>query len=146
MASGNFEAACPKLVESGRLDPGVGTLLTLGECYDHLGKSASAWSTFREAAALAHTRGQKAREKVARSRASAIEPELSKLQIDVPPSSEVTGIAVLRDQEAVGKPIWGTQVPIDPGDHTIAVSAPSRKPWTQKVHIERAKALTTVSV
>jgi hypothetical protein len=146
MASGKFEDACPKLAESQRLDPGVGTLLTLGECYDQLGRRASAWTTFREAAALAKERKQLAREKTARTRVGQLEPRLSKLIIDVPASSEVPGLTVKRGDEAVGKPVWGTAVPVDTGAHTVSASAPGHKPWSLTVRVEKDGQLVTVSV
>jgi hypothetical protein len=146
MASGQFAAACPKLAESQRLDPGVGTLLTLGDCYDRVGRKASAWTTFREAAALAKTRGQAGREKLARSRAAALEPRLSKLVIDVPADSDVAGITIQRNDEPVGKALWGTPLPIDAGQHTVRATAPGRKPWTLTVRAERDGQLVTVSV
>jgi serine/threonine-protein kinase len=146
MASGDFEAACPKLAESQKIDPGVGTLLTLGECYDHTGRRASAWATFREAAALAATRGQGAREKIARKRVASLEPQLAKLIIVVPPAAQMKDLAVRRDEESIGKALWGTPLPLDTGEHTLAASAPGYKPWATKVRIATDGEVTTVSV
>lgn len=146
MASRKFEEACPKLAESQRLDPGVGTLLTLGECYDRTGRKASAWATFREAAALAKTRGQLGREKIARARAAAIEPKLSKLVIDVPADSRAADITIHRNDEPVGEPQWNTPLPIDAGEHTVRATAPGRKPWSVTVRAEKDGQLLTVSV
>src|SRR5688500_5523674 len=58
MKQNSFSEACPKLEESNRIDPAVGTLLYLGECYERVGKTASAWATFREAASLATNSSQ----------------------------------------------------------------------------------------
>ncbi|HEY0463370.1 MAG TPA: hypothetical protein VGC79_04135, partial [Polyangiaceae bacterium] len=38
MKSGHFSEACPKLEESERIDPAIGTLLYLGECYEKVGR------------------------------------------------------------------------------------------------------------
>src|SRR5690606_208393 len=81
--SGEYEAACPKFKESHQLDPGVGTLLTLGLCYEKLGKTTSAWSSYREAAALARKQGDEAREKFARSEVSRLDAQLVKVLIEV---------------------------------------------------------------
>ena len=40
-----------------RLDPGAGTLLNLGDCYEKSGRTASGWAAFREAVAVAHRTG-----------------------------------------------------------------------------------------
>src|SRR5688572_3120545 len=53
MGDGNYALAAQKLEESHRLEPAPGTLLNLAECYVKLGRTASAWSTYRTAAALA---------------------------------------------------------------------------------------------
>src|SRR5262245_66532784 len=50
MQEGDFAKACGLLERSQHIDPGVGTLLYLAECYEKSGKTASAWATFREAA------------------------------------------------------------------------------------------------
>src|SRR5689334_19506 len=63
---GDFAAACPKFEESQKVDPGMGTLYRLGDCYEHLGRTASAWAAFRDVASQAQTAGQAAREADAR--------------------------------------------------------------------------------
>src|SRR3954470_15040871 len=49
VAAGKFDDACPKFKESYQLDPGGGTLLNLADCYERQGKTALAWTTFKEA-------------------------------------------------------------------------------------------------
>src|SRR5688572_1623106 len=68
LLEGKVDQACPKLSESLRLDRGIGTMLFLAECWQRMGKTASAWAQFREAEIVA---GQEkdAREKVAHERA-----------------------------------------------------------------------------
>ena len=58
---GNLKAGCDKLEASEKLESSVGTLLTLGDCREKLGKPASAWAAFRkaEAARSQHTRIKK---------------------------------------------------------------------------------------
>src|SRR5215471_10148564 len=42
MQAGDYEHACPKLEASRRLEPALGTTLNLADCYDKLGRTASA--------------------------------------------------------------------------------------------------------
>lgn len=146
MAKGEFDRACRLLDASEKLDSGVGTLLTLGECYDKTGRSASAWTTFQEAAALAKNTNQAPREKLARRKAAAIEPNVSKLVINVPPSSVLEGLEVKRDDQVVDKAQWGAPVPMDPGEHTISSAAPGHIPWSSKVRVVPKGSSTIVEV
>src|SRR5260221_8939712 len=83
MTAGKFRQACPKFEASLKLDPGVGTMLNLGDCYEKNQQSASAWAQFREASAAARAAGSREREELARQRAAALEPKLSRLTIIV---------------------------------------------------------------
>ena len=87
---------------------------------------ARAWGEFKEAMNIA-TRNRDAREKVARERSNKLEPTLSKMTIVVGLSSQLPGMVVKRDNVEVGQTLWGEAVPVDPGSHTIAVSAPRKK-------------------
>jgi hypothetical protein len=126
-SEGKFAEACLKFADSNKLDPGVGTLLNLGQCYKSLGRSASAWSTFREAAALARASGQSDRETLARGEASALEPSLIRLSIEVPPELVTASLQIRRDGAAVPTSLWGLPTPIDPGGHVIEVSASGKR-------------------
>jgi serine/threonine-protein kinase len=127
MAKGNYDEACPKLEESQQLDPGSGTLLNLGDCYEHQGRFASAWSMFLEAAAAARTTGNVDRDRASRERASALDARLARLTIRV--AEKTAGLEVRRDGVVVRSAQWGTAIPADAGAHTITATAPGRQAW-----------------
>jgi hypothetical protein len=148
-AAGKWGDACPKLEESQRLDPTPVTEFYLADCYERAGRTASAWTTFLDLAAAEHKAGgAKAaeRERVARGRATALEPKLSQLIIDVPATTRVAGLVVKRDGEVVRDGQWGAQVAVDPGKHTIEASAPGKTTWTSSQDVEGAGTRTTVRV
>src|SRR5690348_1000013 len=58
MAEGKVAEACPKFADSEQLDASSSTLLNLASCYEKLGRTASAWATYREAASLANANGR----------------------------------------------------------------------------------------
>ncbi|XXY50648.1 hypothetical protein WME91_05840 [Sorangium sp. So ce269] len=145
MAQGKYADACPKLEESQRLDPGIGTQFNLAACYEQLGRTASAWSTFLDVAGAAKAAGQLEREKVARQRATALEPKLIRLTITAPADAPAD-LQVKRDGALVGRAQWGTPVPVDPGKHTIEASAAGRAPFARTVDLARAGATETVAI
>lgn len=139
---GKMAEACPKLAESQRLDPAVGTLLYLADCYESTGRLASAWATFREALALARSVGQPAREKIARDRAAALEAKVPKLTVALAPGADAPGLEVRLDDEPFAKAVLGEPTPLDPGEHTVAAKAPGKRPWTTKVKLTAGSAST----
>jgi serine/threonine-protein kinase len=145
-ATGRYELACPKFVESQRLDPTAGTLLNVGNCYERLGKLASAWGAFKEAEMMARNAGDTARGAEAVRRAEALAPRLPKLVIVVPPAARVPGFEVTRDGALVGEGQWGSALPVDAGEHAVEVSAPGRQRWTTKVQVPPSGASVTVNV
>jgi hypothetical protein len=136
MDAANYAAACPKLAESQRLDPGNGTLARLATCHEKQGRTATAWSEFTELVTSAQRAGQADRERFARQRIAALEPHLSRLTVIVPADIATTpGLVVQRDAIGVGAAAWGIGVPVDPGDHSIEVSAPGKQAWSTHVTI-----------
>lgn len=142
MADGKYAEACPKFEESQRLDPAPGTQFNLGDCYEHIGRTASAWALFLNVASAAKSAGLADREKVARDRAAALEPKLSKLTIVVP--SPAPGTEVKRDGVVVGPAQYGVSLAVDPGSHPITASGPKKQTWTSTVEVGAEGA--TVSV
>ncbi len=131
MSTGRYAEACPKLEESQRIDPGSGTLMNLADCYEHIGRTASAWGAFLDAEAGARLVGNTAREQAARERSRALEPRLPRIVYQV--GARVEGLEIRRDGVIVGYPQWGAPIPIDPGSHTISVTAPGYKPWSTQI-------------
>lgn len=133
MKDGKFEEACAKLAASNNLDPGAGTLLNLGDCYEKAGKTASAWAGFLEAARLAQKAADKDREAAARERATALEGKLVRLQIDVPAASRVPGLVIERDGAPIPEGTWGSATPVDPGKHRVSAKAPGYAAWSAEL-------------
>jgi serine/threonine-protein kinase len=126
-----FKEACEKLDASEKLDPAVGTLFSLGECYSGAGRTASAWFAYRTAIAVAAQRGD-ARREAAEARAAAIEPLLSSLVVRV---GLAAGVRVAIDGEPFADEVLRAPVVVDPGAHVIVASADGFLPWTSRVEV-----------
>jgi hypothetical protein len=147
MTAGKYQEACSLLEESQRLDAGMAAQFRLAECYEKVGRLASAWTTFVEVTHAAQAAGMSERERVARERAASLKPKLSYLIIQVPEGVAANPkVQITRDGMNIGRPQWGADVPVDPGVHTIEVITPGSKPWTAQVSVELGPATTTIKV
>ncbi len=141
-AAGNYAAACPKLAESQKIEPAVGTQFNLADCYEHLGRTATAFALFEDVARIARAAGKFERERLARQRASALAPKLAKVRITA--TSPAPGLELKIDDVVIPRDRWpGT--PIDPGEHEVSASAPSRRAWNGHV-VANAAATTEITV
>ncbi|HEY8946840.1 MAG TPA: hypothetical protein VIM73_21505, partial [Polyangiaceae bacterium] len=133
---GQYEQACNKFAASQQLDAGFGTLLNLGDCYERRGMTASAWATFKEAAALARAADQTERETAARERAAALENKLSRVLVSAPPALVgLQGAQVRLNGTPLPQAVWGSPVPVDPGLQRVDVTAPGHRPWSTELTV-----------
>lgn len=142
MKAGRYDEACPKLEESQKLDPGGGTLVALGLCYEGQGKLGSAWTVWDLALSDARSSHRADREALAAQHVRDLEKKLPRLRIVV--TSPVTGLDVQRDGASVPGPLWGTAIPTDPGTHRIDARAPGKDAWSTTVEVP--SQATTVDV
>jgi serine/threonine-protein kinase len=145
MARGKYADACVDLEQSERLDPGVGTLLNLGDCYEHLHRLASAWDAFLDAVVEAQRAGEKDREKEARGRAAALTPRLSRIAVLLP-SVPIEGLSVVRDRVRVPDSQIAVAAPVDAGAHTVEVTVPGHGTWKTQVSVTGEGTTSTVSI
>jgi serine/threonine-protein kinase len=136
LSQGQIESACRRFAQSQEIDPGVGTLLYLGDCYERSGRLASAWAIFREASSAAAAAGQGERTRIADDRARRLAPSLSKLVLLVPQDNRVPGFELLLDHRVLSPALFGVPFPIDAGQHEITARAPGRVSWTNVIEIK----------
>jgi hypothetical protein len=145
MDAGRFADACPKFADSQRLDPAIGTLMHLAACHEKVGKVATAWSEFTDVVAQAQKAGQHDREKYARDHAAALDGKLQKVIIEL--SHPPEGATIHLDEAVLPLGVLGTEIPLDPGDHVLEITAPRTKPWRQsKLNLGPSAVVTRVQV
>lgn len=144
MSAGRFVEACTKLEESHQVDPAPGTLLNLADCYERIGRTASAWELFLDVAALAQSAGRVQHETLARARAGALEPKLSRLRVTVNAPSR--GLSVHRDGIVLQPSDWGATFPVDPGQHVIEATAPDKWDFRIMRYVPPGAVVVTVDV
>jgi hypothetical protein len=140
--SGRFADACPKFAESHRLDPAFGALVNLAACYEKLGRTASAWQAYVDAADLARDKGQTARAKTARDKADRLAPRLVRLEIRLAPNVEARGLEITRNGAPFDPALLGHAVPVDPGSYAIVATRQGAEPWTTSVSATRPGQIT----
>lgn len=137
MDAKRYGEACPKFAASYGLDPAIGTLLNLADCYEKNGQLASAWARFREAIALAQRLGRPPRERTARARADKLEPRLIRLSILSPAGD----LEVKLDGRVLDAATLASPIPVDAGAHTIEASAEGKKTFSVTIEAdERSRA------
>jgi hypothetical protein len=134
MAQHRFKEACEKFASSQKLDPAVGTLLSLGDCNMGQGKTASAWLSYRRAFALANER-KDPRNVAADERSNAAELQLSRLVLRLAEGARAADVQIAVNGDPLEPDVIQQPMPLDPGPATIVVSAPGYRTWSTHVHI-----------
>jgi tetratricopeptide (TPR) repeat protein len=145
VTDGKYEQACPKFEASQRLDPAPGTQLNLANCLEKVGKIASAWAEYKEAAAAAHTANELSRQDLAEKRAKELEADLSKLRL-VASVDSMAGFEVHLDGVVVMTGMLNSDVAIDPGQHAVEAIAPGYKSYKTTVTVNPHADRKTVTI
>lgn len=135
MKKNDFAVACEAFQQSNKADPSPGTQINLALCYEKQKKWASAWTWYRSAVGLAQQRGQAERERLAQDSAARLKPKLHNLIVSV--KEPLTDLVVKRDGAEVTIALAGKEVPlpVDPGEHTIEVSARGKVTWSKSIQV-----------
>ncbi|WP_437650582.1 hypothetical protein [Sorangium sp. So ce362] len=135
-----FAEACPRLEESQRLEPSLGTKLNVAFCHERLGDVATAWVGFQEASTTARTEGDAAREAFARSRIEAIAPRVPWLRVRVSVGDAgADPLAILLDGAALDPVAWDKELPVDPGEHVVAAARRGEVFWQTTVTLRESE-------
>lgn len=144
LRASRVDEACPKLAASHELEPRSGTLIVLASCHELQGKTATAWTEYKDAAELARSEGRKQKLDKALELAAAVEARLSRLRIDV--ASREQGLEVSLDGRAVAEGALGAAIAIDPGEHLVEARAPGRAAFAVRVSVAAGEELGTVTI
>jgi len=140
-SEGQYDRACPLFEKSLKLESGIGTQFNLADCWEHVGRNASAYDLFLAAAAASKEKGQTDRDRVATQRAEALLPKMSRLQVKS--DSTVKAIRVSRDGVALADRPWSQPTPVDPGNYTVASVSGDDELWKTQVAVP-PHALTVI--
>jgi hypothetical protein len=132
---GNFAEACPRYEESNTLDPAIGTKFNLADCYEHVGRLATALTLFREVERVAGETGKIERRDGARKRADALEKSVPRVKIVLAPSADIQGLVVTLDDKLLTRDDLGRSLPLDPGRHTVSANAVGHLPWSKTLDL-----------
>jgi hypothetical protein len=144
MAAGDLAAACARFEDSRRFEAAVGTELNLGECYERLGRLASAQRAFLAGAAMAEQLGQPERARRAQERAASLAERMSTITLVVP--SQAHALTLLLDGTPLPRTQWGAATPLDPGTHSVEARAPGQKPWSVQIVVRDRAERVSVTV
>jgi hypothetical protein len=144
MEAGRYEAACPDIGESQRLDPRPGTLFTLATCEARWGRVATAFARFGEYLALYETmppeqqERQATRATLARKQREKLGPELPMLTLSLPPGTPSRTV-IARDGAPIPRAALGRAIPVDPGEHVLTTQLPGGEVWRRSITVARGE-------
>jgi len=149
LAAGKIAEACSAFEESQKLEPAVTTLLNLAGCREKQGQLATAWGLFLDAARQTRSATDATSRQlhdVAQARAKKLEPQVSKLTINVPQQSQIDGLEIARSEDRIDAVMWNRALPIDGGTYTITAHAPGSSTWSTEVTVAAEGDTKTVEI
>jgi len=146
LEAGDPATACTKLAASERLEKAVGTLISLASCEEALGRLAGARQHLQEAADWADAKNDPLhRGPIARARFAALDKRVPRLTLKLAPGAPPQ-TRVARDDVDLGSAGFDAALPVDPGHHTLVISAAGHEPATLDVDLAEGDLRTlTVS-
>lgn len=142
LVEGRLAEACAKLEQSQRLEPRLGTKLNVAFCQEQLGKLATAWRSFQEAASLARGAADSEREQFARSRVAALEPRVPRLLVRVATGAGANPPMILLDGVPLSDADEGEPLLLDPGVHVVVAWRGSNEYWRTTVTLGESEHMT----
>ena len=130
LADGDVDRACPLFARAVDLSPKrpIGGLMKLGECNERAGKTASAWSAYREAFGLAQQEND-ARRALAEESVTRLDAILQRVTVKLDPVvAGREGLIVTLGNRTLPNELFGVPVPVDPGATTLRIELPGIKP------------------
>lgn len=136
MAEQRYADACPKFEASFDLDPGIGGELNIARCYEEWGKLGRAYRAYVDAEQQAKNandpRAAKIHDLVAK-----LEPQVPRLLIRVPKTSDFDDVRVTVDGTALSKSDLARPYLVDPGPKQIEYTLANGVKQTLLVPLER---------
>ena len=135
---GKLRRSLPQVRRQPAPRPLAGTLLNLANCYEKLGRTATAWATYREAASAANAAGRSDYVATAQRHADALAPHLARLTVSV--AQPVDGLLVMRDGVARRARRVGRAHPDRPRvAHASRRARPGTSRWTSHVDVRAGR-------
>lgn len=141
---GKTSEACKRFAESFRLEHRAVTLLNLAACHRDEGRTASAWVEFQQAQAISEREGKSEGAAEAKKQAAAVEAKLSYVVFDAAWKRPDESLTI--DGAAVGRSLWDTPRPLDPGSHVIHVDASDAVPYDITIDVPPGPKTTHVTL
>jgi hypothetical protein len=136
--------ACALFEESLSQDTALGTLLNLAYCHELEGKTATAMAEYQRALAQARAVSDHQRARFVEDRLSKVEAKRSTIQIEHDAVRGEVRVEIDGKRSTAGEA--GAAVALDPGRHTVKVTAPGRRPWSQTFDLAPGPTALTVFV
>ncbi len=135
---GDYQAACPKLEESERIDPANGTLLNLVVCEERIGKVVAAYLYAEEL--LQRLPAHDERRPFIQRRLDMLTPRLSRVTLHFA-TTWSPGAKVLLDGVEVNTASSGIPLLVEPGVHHLRVTAKGWEPRDYELSLTEGQTL-----
>jgi hypothetical protein len=142
LAAKDYETACSRFAASLGIERAVGTLISLAECEEARGHLAGARQHWQEAGDLAEaTNDRLDRGPLARKKFAELDARVPRIVVHLA-SSAPRDVTIQRDDVSLGAGVFDVPLPVDPGSHVIAASAPGRETTKYPVTVKESERIT----